>query len=157
MARLCVVDAPRPTLDKFCSQETAERMAVAAWQQAQDILRREGDESDPLRAHALPATLDRFRQSVGVACTAALATTYAKRGPHECFVSICRANATPPTAPAVESDTATPLPLALLRPQCETFHLRLSKAQQRSRSGASSSESWRQQELRRSVLVRGRR
>lgn len=125
-AALHSIDNTPPT--KFCSRETAERMAAAARAQAQHILRQESEEDAPLQAYALPQTLGRFRVSVGVACTAALATNYEKAGPHQCFLSVCKARAV-----ASRGDSAAP---ALLREQCETYHLNLSKTLKRTRSGA---------------------
>lgn len=118
---------PRAKLTQFCSQETSERMAIAAWEQAQDILRHESEEDEPHHAHALPATLSRFRASVGVACTAALATNYNKKGPHQCFVSICKAG-----FDAADRDGEG---APLLRQQCTTYHLNLNKTIKRTRSG----------------------
>lgn len=124
---LYVDHVPRAKLAQFCSQETAERMASAAWKQAQDCLRHESEEDDARRAHTLSATLDRFRMSVGVACTAALATNYEKKGPHQCFLSICKAG----FAKADHSEGSAPF----LRQQCETYHLNLSKKLKRTRNG----------------------
>ncbi|TYZ57265.1 hypothetical protein PybrP1_008842 [[Pythium] brassicae (nom. inval.)] len=112
-------DIAEPT--KFCSRETAERMAAAARAQALDIVRREHElEGDAL---LLPQMLGGFRASVGVGCTAALATNYAKQGPHQCFLSIC-------TAGVVGESAGT----QVLGQQCATYHLNLSKALKRTRS-----------------------
>jgi nicotinic acid mononucleotide adenylyltransferase len=106
---------------KFCSAETSERMALAAWNQANEITRREAEEDDAQAAAALPCALSRFRASLGIACTAGLATTYPKKGPHECFLSVCQARSV-----AKNSN--------FLRPQCETYHLQLDKTLGRSRT-----------------------
>jgi len=107
---------------KFCSAETAERMAQVAWGQALELTRREA-EADGVSD--LAAAFDRFRSAVGVACTAALATNYSKKGPHEAFVVVCRATPTPtPDAHAIA-------------PQCDAYHLTLDKAVGRSREGTS--------------------
>ncbi|KAG6611321.1 Rossmann-like alpha/beta/alpha sandwich fold [Phytophthora cinnamomi] len=101
---------------KFCSAETSERMALAAWKQANEITRQEAEEDDA-QAAALPSVLRRFRASLGIACTAGLATNYPKKGPHECFLSVCQARGS-----------------TLLRPQCETYHLQLDKTLGRTRT-----------------------
>ncbi|POM75215.1 Hypothetical protein PHPALM_7715 [Phytophthora palmivora] len=106
---------------KFCSAETSERMALAAWKQANDITRQEAEEDDAQAAATLPNALKRFRASLGIACTAGLATNYPKKGPHECFLSVCQTRST--------SKSTT-----FLRPQCETYHLQLDKTLGRSRT-----------------------
>ncbi|RLN27018.1 hypothetical protein BBJ28_00014623 [Nothophytophthora sp. Chile5] len=106
---------------KFCSPETSECMAIAAWKQAQEITRQEADEDDAQAAKELPNALKRFRASLGIACTAALATNYPKKGPHECFLSVCRTHLSSTSA-------------AFLRPQCETYHVQLDKTLGRSRT-----------------------
>ncbi|RLN20504.1 hypothetical protein BBJ28_00005433 [Nothophytophthora sp. Chile5] len=106
---------------KFCSRETSKRMAIAAWQQAQEITRQEAEEDDAQTAKELPNALNRFRASLGIACTAALATNYPKKGPHECFLSVCRTRLSSTSA-------------AFLRPQCETYHVQLDKTLGRSRT-----------------------
>ncbi|KAF4322306.1 hypothetical protein BBO99_00004081 [Phytophthora kernoviae] len=79
---------PSPSKLKFCSAETSERMALAAWKQAEEITRQEAEEDDAQAAAALPNALKRFKASLGIACTAGLATNYPKKGPHECFLSV---------------------------------------------------------------------
>ncbi|KAE9028103.1 hypothetical protein PF011_g1717 [Phytophthora fragariae] len=102
---------------KFCSAETSERMALAAWKQANEITRQEAEEDDAQAAALLPSALKLFRASLGIACTAGLATNYPKKGPHECFLSVCRARGS-----------------TFLRPQCETYHLQLDKTLGRTRT-----------------------
>lgn len=92
-------------------------MALAAWKQANEITRQEAEEDDAQAAALLPSALKRFRASLGIACTAGLATNYPKKGPHECFLSVCQARGS-----------------TLLRPQCETYHLQLDKTLGRSRT-----------------------
>ncbi|ETK79825.1 hypothetical protein L915_14317, partial [Phytophthora nicotianae] len=106
---------------KFCSADTSERMALAAWKKANDITRNEAEEDDTQAAAALPSALMRFRASLGIACTAGLATNYPKKGPHECFLSVCQAR-------SVSKSTA------FLQPKCETYHLQLDKTLGRSRT-----------------------
>ncbi|OWZ24506.1 hypothetical protein PHMEG_000459 [Phytophthora megakarya] len=106
---------------KFCSAGTSERMALAAWKQANEITRQEAEEDDAQAAATLSNTLKRFRASLGIACTAGLATNYPKKGPHECFLSICQAR------PMSKSNK-------FLRLQCETYHLQLDKTLGRSRT-----------------------
>ncbi|KAL3661454.1 hypothetical protein V7S43_013654 [Phytophthora oleae] len=106
---------------KFCSAETSERMALSAWKQANDITREEAEEDDAQAAAAIPRALQRFRTSLGIACTAGLATNYPKKGPHECFLSVCQAR-------SVSKNSA------FLLPQCETYHLQLDKTLGRSRT-----------------------
>ncbi|KAF1327238.1 Sodium/potassium-transporting atpase subunit alpha-2, partial [Globisporangium splendens] len=118
---------PQTALTQFCSRETSERMAVAAWKQAQAILRTENEQDDHAHAHSLSATLDRFRFSMGVACTAALATNYEKKGSHHCFLSVC--SAAEEQLQGAERGT--------LQQRCETYHLNLSKTLKRTRNGAS--------------------
>lgn len=104
-------------------------MAAAARTQALDILRHEHElEGD---AVLVPQLLESFRASVGVGCTAALATNYAKKGPHQCFLSICTAG--------VVGETGG---MSVLGQQCETYHLNLSKALERTRSGKREREGW---------------
>lgn len=95
-------------------------MAQAAWGQALELTRREAEGGDDLAA-----AFDRFRSAVGVACTAALATNYSKKGPHEAFVAVCRA--TPTSTPGADA----------IAPQCDTYHLTLDKVVGRSREGTS--------------------
>ncbi|KAH7474794.1 uncharacterized protein KRP23_8916 [Phytophthora ramorum] len=106
---------------KFCSAETSERMALAAWNQANEMTRQEAEEDGAQAAAAVPSALKRFRASLGIACTAGLATNYPKKGPHECFLSVCRAHSV--------STSST-----FLRPTCETYHLQLDKTLGRSRT-----------------------
>ncbi|KAG2764771.1 hypothetical protein JG687_00000220 [Phytophthora cactorum] len=106
---------------KFCSVDTSERMALAAWKQANDITRTEAELDDAQAAAALPSALKRFRASLGIACTAGLATNYPKKGPHECFLSVCRARSVSKSK-------------AFLQPKCETYHLQLDKTLGRSRT-----------------------
>ncbi|KAF1325649.1 Sodium/potassium-transporting atpase subunit alpha-2, partial [Globisporangium splendens] len=115
---------PQTALTQFCSRETSECMAVAAWKQAQAILRAESEQDDHAHAHSLSATLDRFRFSMGVACTAALATNYEKKGPHHCFLSVC--SAAEEQLQGAERST--------LQQRCETYHLNLSKTLKRTRN-----------------------
>ncbi|CAI5736450.1 unnamed protein product [Peronospora destructor] len=110
-----------PSKLKFCSAETSERMAFAAWKLAQDTTWQEAKEDDAQAAAAVPSALKRFRTSLGIACTAGLATNYPKKGPHECFFSVCQARF------MSQSDI-------FLRPQCETYHLQLDKSLGRSRT-----------------------
>ncbi|CAH0475298.1 unnamed protein product [Peronospora belbahrii] len=112
---------PSESTLKCCSEETAERMAFAAWKQATDIMRKEAIENDVQNAMAVPSALKRFRTCLGIACTAGLATNYVRKGPHECFMSVCRA--------CFVSRSNT-----YLRPQCETYHLQLDKSLGRSRT-----------------------
>ncbi|KAG7398837.1 hypothetical protein PHYBOEH_010351 [Phytophthora boehmeriae] len=51
---------------KFCSAETSERMALAAWNQAEEITRQEAQEDDVQAAAALPNALKRFRASLAI-------------------------------------------------------------------------------------------
>lgn len=95
----------------------AERMAVAAWKQALELTRRENEGS-----RDLASAFDSFRSAVGVGCTAALATNYSKRGPHQAFVSVCRATLSP------KADA--------IAPSCDTYHLTLDKTLGRSRAGS---------------------
>ncbi|RLN53070.1 hypothetical protein BBJ29_002062 [Phytophthora kernoviae] len=106
---------------KFCSAETSERMALAAWKQAEEITRQEAEEDDAQAAAALPNALKRFKASLGIACTAGLATNYPKKGPHECFLSVCQARPMAGNA-------------SFVKPQCETYHLQLDKSLGRSRT-----------------------
>ncbi|KAG3149540.1 hypothetical protein PI126_g11959 [Phytophthora idaei] len=106
---------------KFCSVDTSERMALAAWKQANDITRTEAELDDAPAAAALPSALKRFRASLGIACMAGLATNYPKKGPHECFLSVCRARSVSKSK-------------AFLQPKCETYHLQLDKMLGRSRT-----------------------
>lgn len=115
-----VSSTPSTSKLKFCSAETSERMALAAWKQANEITRVEAEEDDAQAAAALPSALRRFRAALGIACTAGLATNYPKKGPHECFLSVCQAR------PANSSSS-------LVRPRCETYHLQLDKTLGRSR------------------------
>ncbi|KAI9989333.1 hypothetical protein PInf_019611 [Phytophthora infestans] len=106
---------------KFCSADTSERMALAAWKRASDITRSEAEEDDAQAAAALPNALKRFRASLGIACSAGLATNYPKKGPHECFLSVCQTRSVCKTN-------------ALQQPKCETYHLQLDKSLGRSRT-----------------------
>ncbi|CAH0484615.1 unnamed protein product [Peronospora farinosa] len=106
---------------KCCSAEMSERMALAAWKQAKITTWQEAKEEDAQTAAAVPSSLKRFRTSLGIACTAGLATNYPKKGPHECFISVCQAH--------FMSNSNT-----FMRPQCETYHLQLDKSLGRSRS-----------------------
>lgn len=105
---------------EFCSSQTSERMAIAAWKKANEIMRLEVDANDTQTAAALPSALTRFRAALGIACTAGLATNYIKQGQHECFLSVCHVR-------SVCKNTV------LLQPQCETYHLQLDKTLGRSR------------------------
>ncbi|CAI5708858.1 unnamed protein product [Hyaloperonospora brassicae] len=116
---LSAVPSTAPAL-KFCSAETAERMARAAWQTANAVIRQEAEASDVQAAALVSSAVHRFRSSLGIACTAGLATNRVKKGPHECFVSVCQAR----------SDSKHS---AFWRPQCETYHLELDKTVGRSR------------------------
>jgi hypothetical protein len=116
-------------LTQFCAPETSERMAVAAWKQAQGILRAESEQDDPVHAHSLSATLDRFRFSMGIACTAALATNYEKKGLHHCFLSVC-------TATSFSQEQLQGAEKSTLQQRCETYHLNLSKTLKRTRNGS---------------------
>uniref|UniRef100_M4C227 Cytidyltransferase-like domain-containing protein n=1 Tax=Hyaloperonospora arabidopsidis (strain Emoy2) TaxID=559515 RepID=M4C227_HYAAE len=106
---------------KFCSAETSERMAFAAWKKVNDITRQEAEEHDAQAAILVSSALQRFSTSLGIACTAGLATNWAKKGPHECFLSVCQTR--------FSSKNRT-----YLRPQCETYHLQLDKTMGRSRT-----------------------
>ncbi|TDH65767.1 hypothetical protein CCR75_006511 [Bremia lactucae] len=103
---------------EFCSAETSERMALAAWKHGKEILRQEADADN--KQMTLISALKRFRASFGIACTAALATNYSKVGPHECFLSVCHAEA------ASKNNN-------ILLPQFRTYHLLLDKSLGRSR------------------------
>eukprot|EP00644_Phytophthora_capsici_P016821 jgi/Phyca11/511697/fgenesh2_kg.PHYCAscaffold_95_\ len=96
-------------------------MALAAWNQANVITREEAEEDDAQAAVAIPSALQRFHSSLGIACTAGLATNYPKKGPHECFLSVCQVRSAAKNS-------------AFLLPQCETYHLHLDKTLGRSRT-----------------------
>lgn len=90
-------------------------MAVAAWKKAVELSRKnEFEKTD------VTSAINRFQNAVGVGCTAALATNYVKKGPHEAFVSVCRATASEENVVA---------------PRCDTYHLTLDKTLGRSRLG----------------------
>lgn len=105
----------------FCSREMAEYMARAAWSEALAVTREDDEAVD---AHTVSKALQRFRTVMGVGCTAALATTYEKKGPHHCFLSIC-------STEVVFSTAAT----EYLRQRCQTYHVTLDKTLRRTRNG----------------------
>ncbi|TMW58170.1 hypothetical protein Poli38472_011758 [Pythium oligandrum] len=106
---------------KFCSAEMAERMAMAAWEEAQGVLWQDSveDAAHSHEARSLTNTLSRFRSAIGVGCTAALATTYDRRGLDQSFISVCRVQ-------EIGSQKVR-------KRHCETYHLLLDKSLERSR------------------------
>ncbi|GLE07801.1 hypothetical protein PINS_up018467 [Pythium insidiosum] len=111
---------------KFCSAETAERMAIAAWHHAQQILL-DGDEEGS-KTKSLSAASDRFRSAIGVGCTAALSTSYDRRGENHGFISICRVVADEHEGPADDSQI-----VQSFRRHCATYHVKLDKTSGRTR------------------------
>jgi len=108
---------------KFCSSATAERMAMSAWYQAQEIIQNDGLEHE----RSIDAALGEFRLGIGIGCTASLATTYEKKGPHQCFFSVCFTHA---------SSAGN---LQLLYPKLSTYQLKLDKSMKRTRRGENNS------------------
>ncbi|DAZ95095.1 TPA: hypothetical protein N0F65_001697 [Lagenidium giganteum] len=119
-------ESSRTRLTKFCAPDTASLMGIVAWHQAQAMLQADDDEDDDsgekvTKACGAQELLDRYRHGVGVGCTAALATNYEKKGPHQCFISVCR----------VQLAEATDV--RFLQRRCQTYHLNLDKTSHRCR------------------------
>lgn len=108
----------------FCSRETAEQMAHAAWSEALAVTREDDEAVD---AQTVSKALQRFRTVMGIGCTAALATTYEKKGPHHCFLSVCSTEVVPST---------TTMASEFLQRRCQTYHVTLDKTLRRTRNGA---------------------
>ena len=128
--------AADPPLPKCCSVQMAQRMAHAAWVRGQRLLQQEQQQQEQQRdaqeeGEPEPPLQSRFLQTIGIGCTAALATNYEKKGPHESFLTVCRAAASTSTSGSTSG--------AFHRPVFQSYHIHFDKAAKRTRAGTTDS------------------
>lgn len=121
---------PRPHeanahLTKFCSAEVASQLAMGAWFRAQSLLSMDDIGSSETIEVSAEAAVKKNEACFGVGATAALATNYTKKGPHQCFLSVCRTRTV-----AIKEEPQ----LTLAQRECLTYHLNLDKTAGRSRA-----------------------